>query len=54
MTDIARKFRENPWEDITDDIFPKGKQLYQDDKRFFVSKKEGGIDTIMVRAKDCN
>ena len=42
MTDIARKFRENPWEDITDDIFPKGKQLYQDDKRFFVSKKEGG------------
>ena len=23
MTDIARKFRENPWEDITDDIFQK-------------------------------
>ena len=37
MTDIENL--ENPWEDITDDIFPKRQTVISDDKRFFVSKK---------------
>ncbi len=42
MTDLANKFREDPWASIEEDNFPKGKQLYEDDERFFVAKRDGG------------
>mgnify|MGYP001204739573 CR=1 FL=1 len=42
MSDLATKFRENPWANIGEDIYPDGKQLYEEDPRFFVSKKDGG------------
>ena len=42
MTDFADYFRENPWEGIGDDAFPQVRQLYQEDERFFVSKRDGG------------
>ena len=42
MSDLATKFRENPWANIGEDIYPDGKQLYEEDPRFWVSKKDGG------------
>lgn len=42
MTDFAKYFRDNPWEDMNGDIFPDCRRLYQEDERFFVSKKDGG------------
>tara|TARA_X000000950_G_scaffold262538_1_gene333913 strand:- start:3847 stop:4821 length:975 start_codon:yes stop_codon:yes gene_type:complete len=42
MTDFAEYFRNNPWEGVEDDAFPEVRQLYQEDERFFVSKRDGG------------
>jgi len=52
MNDYADFFKDDPWLEIVGPLYPLGKQLYQEDDRFWVSRSQAGQIQFFVSEKE--
>ena len=52
MSNYETFFRDDPWSEIERPIYPKGRQLYQNDERFWVSINENNHQQFFIHIKE--
>jgi len=52
MSNYEAFFKDDPWSEIEGPSYPKGRQLYQNDERFWVSLNENGHQQFFIHVKE--
>ncbi len=52
MIDYAGFFKDDPWVEIVEPLYPLGRQLYQEDDRFWVSRSQANQIQFFVHEKE--